>query len=131
PPGWPGPRACLLTIKGGPIAPVVRQKLLRHVVTSILHNYGAIETNRMAYIDEFGVGTLWPGVSLRIVDEAGQTVAPGTIGLIEARSPTHAERLLGEGEATAAAFGEWWYRKKGGGYNPAPDQVMGLGRADD
>ncbi len=56
------------------------------------------------------VGTPLPGVTVRLVDEAGREVAPGTAGEIEVRGAGVFREYLGRPEATAAAFRDGWFR---------------------
>ena len=55
------------------------------------------------------VGTPLPGVELRLVDEAGHTVAPGTPGEIEVRGPSVFAEYWGRSEATRNAFRDGWF----------------------
>jgi malonyl-CoA/methylmalonyl-CoA synthetase len=56
------------------------------------------------------VGTPLPGVEVRLVDDAGVGVAPGTPGEIEVRGPTVFLEYLNRPEATRAAFRDGWFR---------------------
>jgi len=55
------------------------------------------------------VGTPLPGVELRLVDEQGQPVAPGTPGGIEVRGPGVFAEYWGRPEATRDAFRDGWF----------------------
>lgn len=56
------------------------------------------------------VGTPLPGVELRLVDEQGRPVAPGTPGEIEVRGPSVFREYWGRPEATRDAFRDGWFR---------------------
>jgi len=56
------------------------------------------------------VGTPLPGVDLRVVDERGASVAPGTAGEIEVRGPGVFEKYWRRPEATREAFRDGWFR---------------------
>ena len=55
------------------------------------------------------VGAPLPGVELRLVDEQGQPVAPGTPGGIEVRGPGVFAEYWGKPEATRDAFRDGWF----------------------
>jgi malonyl-CoA/methylmalonyl-CoA synthetase len=56
------------------------------------------------------VGTPLPGVELRLVDEGGLPVAPGSAGEIEVRGPAVFLEYWRQPEITAAAFRDGWFR---------------------
>jgi len=56
------------------------------------------------------VGAPLPGVTVRLVDEAGRAVAAGAAGEIEVRGPGVFREYVGRPEATAAAFRDGWFR---------------------
>ena len=56
------------------------------------------------------VGTPLPGVEVRLVDETGAPVAPGTPGEIEVRGPTVFREYLNRPDATREAFRDGWFR---------------------
>jgi malonyl-CoA/methylmalonyl-CoA synthetase len=55
------------------------------------------------------VGTPLPGVELRLVDEQGKPVAPGTPGEIEVRGPSVFAEYWGKPDATRDAFRDGWF----------------------
>ncbi len=56
------------------------------------------------------VGSPLPGVEVRLVDDAGEPVPPGTPGEIEVRGPGVFLEYWRRPEATAAAFRHEWFR---------------------
>jgi malonyl-CoA/methylmalonyl-CoA synthetase len=54
-------------------------------------------------------GTPLPGVELRLVDEQGKPVAPGTPGEIEVRGPSVFAEYWGKPDATRDAFRDGWF----------------------
>ncbi len=55
------------------------------------------------------VGTPLPGVEVRLVDEQGKPVAPGTPGEIEVRGPSVFAEYWGKPDATRDAFRDGWF----------------------
>ena len=56
------------------------------------------------------VGTPLPGVEVRLVDEQGKPVTPGTPGEIEVRGPSVFLEYWGKPDATRDAFRDGWFR---------------------
>jgi malonyl-CoA/methylmalonyl-CoA synthetase len=56
------------------------------------------------------VGAPLPGVEIRLVDEGGHEVAPGTQGEIEVRGPGVFQEYLGQPDATRDAFRDGWFK---------------------
>ena len=56
------------------------------------------------------VGTPLPGVRVRLVNEQGDEVTPGTPGEIEVRGPNVFKEYWGKPEATQQAFRNGWFR---------------------
>jgi malonyl-CoA/methylmalonyl-CoA synthetase len=56
------------------------------------------------------VGQPLPGVTVRLVDESGETVPDGTPGELEVRGPGLFSRYWRDPEATAGAFRDGWFR---------------------
>ncbi len=56
------------------------------------------------------VGAPLPGVAVRLVDEEGREVTPGTPGEIEVRGPSVFREYWRRPEATEAAFRDGWFR---------------------
>ncbi|NJK60297.1 MAG: AMP-binding protein, partial [Oscillatoriales cyanobacterium SM2_1_8] len=56
------------------------------------------------------VGQPLPGVTVRVVDEAGQPVAAGEPGELEVQGPSVFREYWQRPEATAAAFRDGWFR---------------------
>ena len=131
PDDWNTPRSGIVNIKGGAVPPSVRRALRQRVASHVFHTYGAIEVQRIAVIDEAGIGHLPPDASVRIMMDDGREGAPGEIGMIEVRTGMMVQRYLWDEEASRTAFRDGWYRTNDLGTVPEPGKVVVLGRADD
>jgi acyl-coenzyme A synthetase/AMP-(fatty) acid ligase len=78
-----------------------------------------------------GVGTLLPDTSVRIVDDAGQTMTDGGPGTVAVRSPHVTEGYLWNEALTARHFSGGWFLTSDAGIVPAPGKLFLLGRTDD
>jgi malonyl-CoA/methylmalonyl-CoA synthetase len=83
---------------------------------TMLERYGMTETG-MVLANPFAgerrhgfVGTPLPGVEVRIVDEHGMPVPPGTAGELEVRGPSVTHEYWRRPEETREAFRDGWFR---------------------
>lgn len=130
PPNWTGPRRCKLYISGGTLPAEAYRRLTREIVTDLHFVYGTIETHWLARLDAAGTGAIMEDVAIRILDDAGRVLPPGSVGLIEARTPLMVDGYLWNQAATEATFIDGWYRTSDVGIMPAPGTLIVLGRAD-
>jgi len=100
-------------IGGGPASPELLANARRASLPA-LHTYGLTEatsqvsTERRGEADGSTAGRPLTGISVRIVDAQGQSVAGGKPGEIEVRGPTVMRGYFGDDAATAASFrGDW------------------------
>lgn len=116
----------VLNVGGAPFDPG-RFASAVEVLGPILHvTYGMTETAACAtmlrpsdYLERDGslredrllaVGRAWPGVRIRLVDDAGTAVANGQTGEIEISGPTVCLGYWRQPEATVDAFHDGWFR---------------------
>jgi malonyl-CoA/methylmalonyl-CoA synthetase len=98
----------------------------------IASRYGANETTGICDdLDANGVGVVSAGVDIKIVDEAGQAVPQGELGIIAVRTPGMAQSYIDEPEASAAAFRDGWFYSGDWGVLLAPRVLRLAGRHDD
>jgi malonyl-CoA/methylmalonyl-CoA synthetase len=120
-----------------PLAPQVLEHFRTLFGHTILERYGMTETlmsisNPYAGERRQGsVGFPLPGVSVRLLDEAGTPVTPGETGEIYVRGPNVFAGYWRNADATQAAFREGWFRT-GDLANISPDGYYTLcGRRSD
>lgn len=131
PADWPRPRTGMMYVKGGPMPASIRAVLQARVVTHLEHQYASNETHTLAVIEADGVGVIHRDATIRIVDDNGQEVPFGEVGVIEARTPWMADRYLWDEDATALAFRDGWYRTNDVARMVRPGALVLMGRADD
>ncbi len=106
-----------LMVSGSAALPVQRLERWHEISGhALLERYGMTEIG-MALSNPLSgerrpgfVGTPLPGVEVRLVDDAGRGVAPGTAGEIEVRGPGVFREYWRRPDATAAAFRDGWFR---------------------
>ncbi|MDM0066462.1 class I adenylate-forming enzyme family protein [Variovorax sp. J31P207] len=88
------PRLRLITVAGSPLTPSLKAEVEREFKLPLQNGYGLTETSPTIAQTGIGgdradcsVGPPIPGVDVRIVDAAGDEVAPGEVGELWARGP--------------------------------------------
>lgn len=112
-----GCRAMRLMVSGSAALPVQMLERWRQISGHVLlERYGMTEIG-MALGNPLhserrpgSVGLPLPGVAVRLVDEGGVTVDPGTPGEVEIRGPTVFLEYWRRPDATAEAFRDGWFR---------------------
>ncbi len=120
-----------IDVIGSAVSPRLRQALQSRITPHVAVTYGTNEVHHVSIVDEANVGTLFPGVRIRIVDEFGKPVAQGERGLIRIRTNTMTNFYVNAPEQTKTAFVKGWYLTNDVGYQPTPETLVVLGRADD
>ncbi|MFO1029399.1 MAG: class I adenylate-forming enzyme family protein [Acetobacteraceae bacterium] len=116
---------------GSRVEPRIRQLVRDRLHAHVIVRYGSNETNGIAVIGHDGVGMVRAGVSVMIVDDAGDPLPVGETGHIRVRTPVMADSYYNDPEQTRAAFIDGWYNTNDIGYLPEPGRIVVLGRADD
>jgi len=126
-----GPFELYIYVIGAEVPRRLRQETRARVSEHLVVTYSSNEVNLVALVDDENVGTLVPGVSVRIVDEQGRRAKPGEAGLIQLRTDTMTDGYLNAPEATGAAFTDGWFRTSDRGFQPVSGKLVVLGRDDD
>jgi acyl-coenzyme A synthetase/AMP-(fatty) acid ligase len=132
PAGYAPPHRVEVCTIGGFAPPQLRERAARVFGGRIASRYGANETTGICDdLDANGVGVVSAGVDIKIVDEAGQAVPQGQLGIIAVRTPGMAQSYIDEPEASAAAFRDGWFYSGDWGVLLAPRVLRLAGRHDD
>ncbi|MGH7700865.1 MAG: acyl-CoA synthetase [Gemmatimonadales bacterium] len=112
-----GARGLRLVVSGSAALPVATLERWRDITGhTLLERYGMTEIGMALSNPVHGerrpgfVGTPLPGVEVRLVDDAGRPVAPGTPGEIEVRGPGVFLEYWRRPDETAGAFRDGWFR---------------------
>ena len=109
----------------------LREETRTRVSGHFVATYSSNEVNLVSLVDDDNVGTLVPGVNVRIIDEHGRRAKPGQAGLIHIRSDTMTDGYINAPDATRTVFVDGWFRSSDRGFQPAPGKLVVLGRDDD
>jgi malonyl-CoA/methylmalonyl-CoA synthetase len=132
-----GARMRLFVCGSAPLPAQVLEEFRVKFGHTILERYGMSETlmnlsNPYAGERRAGsVGTPMPGVSVRILDAAGQPVAEGETGELYVRGPNVCAGYWRRPDATAEAFVDGWFRTGDLGERAADGYVTLRGRRTD
>ena len=120
-----------IEVFGATVLPALRHRIRERLHATITNKYSSNETNPISIVDDDGVGTVCPGVEVRVVDAAGNDVPAGQAGRIRVRSETMVREYYNEPELTAASFIDGWFQTNDLGRVPEPGKLTLLGRVDD
>jgi acyl-CoA synthetase (AMP-forming)/AMP-acid ligase II len=126
-----GPFPLYLDVIGAEIPARLRQETRAKLTEHIMVTYSSNEGNRVSVVDDDNVGTLFPGVQVRIVDEQGKPLPIGQTGLICLKSDTMTDGYVNAPDLTRATFVDGWFRTSDVGFQPSDDKLVVLGRDDD
>lgn len=132
PAGYAPRRRVEVQTVGGFSSPELREKAARVFGGRLASRYGANETTGICDdLDANGVGVVSAGVDIKIVDEEGQELPHGQLGIIAVRTPGLVDGYIGEPEATQAAFRDGWFHSGDWGTLLGPRMLRLAGRYDD
>ncbi|MGE0225876.1 MAG: class I adenylate-forming enzyme family protein [Acetobacteraceae bacterium] len=120
----------VLDVIGAALSPRLRTEVQARLTDRVVATYGTNETHHISLVGDDNVGRLFPGVQVRVTDDAGNAVAPGETGLIWLRTPAMTDGYVDAPELTRGAFVDGWYRTDDAGYQPSPETLVVLGRQD-
>lgn len=126
-----GPFPLYLDVIGSAVPARLRREIREKLTEHITVTYSSNEVNRVSVVDEDDVGTLFPGVRIRIADERGRLLPMGQRGLIRIKSDTMTGGYVNAPEVTRATFVDGWFHTSDIGFQPAKGKLVVLGRDDD
>lgn len=126
-----GPLDVHIDVAGGAVPDGLREETFRKVSTHLVTTYATNETHSVTRVGAGGVGRLFPGARVQIVDDAGKAVRLGDTGHIRVRTTTMIAGYVDAPELNRTAFVDGWYDTSDIGYQPDSETLVVLGRADD
>ncbi len=119
-----------VTMIGAPVPKAVREQALDRFADKLIEGYSTNESGRVCTMNDEGVGEVWPGVSVEVVDENDQPLDGGE-GYVRIRSAGCVSEYLNDPAATQEMFRNGWFYPGDLGVMLGPRTLKILGRADD
>ena len=126
-----GPFPLYLDVIGAAVPARLRQEAAAKLTQHIVVTYSSNEANRVSVVDDDNVGSLFPDVRVKIVDENGRPVRMGQAGRICVKTDTMTDGYVDAPELTGAAFIDGWFVTGDFGFQPSKRKLVVLGRNDD
>lgn len=125
-------KRCDLTVTmiGAPVPKQIRTQALEQFAGRLIEGYSTNETGRVCTMNDEGVGVIWPGVSVEVVDEDDRPVE-GAEGNVRIKSAGCASGYLHDPVATREKFRDGWFYPGDLGVMLGPKTLKILGRTDD
>jgi len=102
------PRLKQIFTIGGTAAKPVRDRARQILVEEISESYGTNEAGGICSMDDDGIGTVFPGVEVQVLDDGGNPVF-GSPGRIRLRSDGVVAGYLDDPETSARMFRDGWF----------------------
>ena len=115
---------------GGPVSDHLRERVNRDLEATLIQNYSASEVFPICTINPDGVGIVFPGVQVEVVDDNHLPLI-GQPGLIRVKSGGCIDGYEDNPGATATRFRDGWFYPGDIGVMLGPRSLKLLGRADD
>ena len=134
PVGFVKPPTLTLCCFGAAVSGTLRRRALELLATELIDMYGSNESGFIASMSasrDDVVSTIWPGVSVEIVDEQDVPVPHGQSGRIRVKTPDMVLSYLGDTEATERMFKDGWFYPGDLGIRQGSRGLQILGRGDD
>lgn len=126
------PQRLSIKVVGAPLTKYLRELSLRLLCTDISGRYATNEVWPIATdMSEEGVGTLFPGVDIKIVDDKGEELPLKQIGNVAVRSATMVKEYFENQEATRKHFQGDWFLTGDLGRLLRSRRLEIIGRSDD
>jgi acyl-CoA synthetase (AMP-forming)/AMP-acid ligase II len=116
---------------GSAVSPWLRGETLNKLAETIVLTYSSNEAAQVSVVDENNVGTLLPGVRIKISGPDGNPVPLGQTGLIRIKCDTMTIGYVDAQASSRETFVEGWFHTNDLGFQPSIDELVVLGRADD
>jgi acyl-CoA synthetase (AMP-forming)/AMP-acid ligase II len=118
-------------IIGSAVSPWLRGEILNKLADTIVLTYSSNEAAQVSVVDENNVGTLLPGVQIKICGPDGNPVPLGQTGLIRIKCDTMTTGYVDAPASSRETFVEGWFHTNDLGFQPSINELVVLGRADD
>lgn len=102
------PRLKQIFTIGAPVTKGVRDRTRQILAEEVSESYGTNEAGGIASMDDNGIGTVFPGVEVEVLDDAGKPVI-GSPGQVRLRSAGVVDAYWGDGGLSPRMFRDGWF----------------------
>lgn len=128
------PSNLVISSLGATLPMPLRERALGRIAAAVLDMYACNEVGLVAVVGAgagTGHGTLWPGITVEIVDAHGNPVPPGQAGTIRVATDSAVEGYLDDPDTTGRMFRDGWFYPGDVGILHGARRLQVLGRADE
>jgi acyl-CoA synthetase (AMP-forming)/AMP-acid ligase II len=126
-----GPFDLHIGVMGSAVSRRLRREIRANITDLVEFSYSCNEVHRISLVDDDNVGTLFPGVHVKIVGQYGEPVPLGSQGRICVKNDTMVDGYADAPELTRATFIDGWFHTDDAGFQPSEGKLVVLGRLDD
>lgn len=119
-----------LRVIGAFLPNTLRDWLERCIAHRVVNSYSSNEMGQIAAVQSDGVGLMYPGVEVKIVDDQKRPVPYGEVGNIALKVSPMITEYLWNAELNAKHFFDGWFLSSDVGYMPEANKLVVVGRAD-
>jgi len=119
-----------LRVIGALLPTDIRDWLNEHVSHRVVNSFSSNETGQISEVGPNGVGTIYPEVNVKIIDENRNTVNHGETGNIAIKCPQMITEYLWNDELNSNHFDDGWFISSDVGYAPDKNKLVVIGRSD-
>jgi acyl-coenzyme A synthetase/AMP-(fatty) acid ligase len=134
PEGFVKPPSLTICSFGAAVSGALRSRALTLLATELIDMYGSNEAGFISSTSsrrDDGIGAVWPGVRVEIVDERDVPLPLGQMGKIRVKTPDMVQGYLGDPEATSRMFKDGWFYPGDLGILHESRRLQIIGRGDD
>lgn len=134
PRGFEKPANLMVASFGATLPEALRQQARARLATEVVEFYGSNEVGFVSSTGSAsasGLGTVWPGAKVQIVDERDRPMPEGALGQIRIKTDSMVDGYVGDPEATSHMFRSGWFYPGDTGRMPGRGYLHVMARDDE
>jgi acyl-coenzyme A synthetase/AMP-(fatty) acid ligase len=125
-----GGKLSTLRVLGAHLPIQTRSWLEKNLAKEVFNSYSSNESGQICEVRANGLGDIYPGVSVKIVNENWECLSFGEQGIIAIKSPMQISKYLWNDELNLNHFKEGWFYSNDIGYMTQEGKLVVVDRAD-
>jgi acyl-coenzyme A synthetase/AMP-(fatty) acid ligase len=125
-----GGKLSTLRVLGAHLPIQNRSWLEKNLAKEVFNSYSSNESGQICEVRADGLGDIYPGVSVKIVNENWECLSFGEQGIIAIKSPMQISKYLWNAELNLNHFKEGWFYSNDIGYMTQEGKLVVVDRAD-